>query len=694
MKLIVSIATPRCLAAVMLMFVFTFSALAQRHMERLGRGIVALRSSSTQVYVGWRLLGNDPDDIAFNLYRSANGGAAVKLNASPLTATTDYTDTPANLTITAYAYSVRPVIGGVEVADVFANTNSPTFTLPTNAPVRQYLSIPLQPVTPAPGDPTNATPYDVKFGWVGDLDGDGEYDLVVDRISAAQSQNVRQCVDAYKRDGTFLWRVDMGTNSNNTGNTQFESRPSTLSDGNWDGVTVFDMDGDGKAEVLLKTANGVIFGDGQVLSVPGASPDAQYISVLDGMTGAEKARIPWPADFISDGPMGMSFAIAYLNGVTPSLVVKGKNRQTSGAFNMLVCAFNFNGATLTQQWKWYNTTCPDGHQLRVADVNNDGKDEIVEVPYALNPDGTVLYNLGLQGIYHGNRFHITDMDPDRPGLETFLIQQDNSSLLATALIDTATGNPIKKWYSASVGDVSRGVALDLDPAHKGCEMFSTQPGIFDCKGNQIYANSVWPPEGLWWDADLGREFIDGAGDGQLAPTVQKFSPASDSSGRVYSIYKEGVHQAYGGRPAFWGDILGDWREEIVLVANDYSELRIYVSTIAATNRLYTLMHNPQYRCQTTIKGYTQASYVDYYLGWNMTQPQPPPQSMSKLVWRGDGTNVSGTRPRPRTGAPTGFTSAMPTPIPPSAIPVIPFSLTRPARTTPPLPCPARSRPAT
>ena len=171
------------------------------------------------------------------------------------------------------------------------------------------------------------------------------------------------------------------------------------------------------------------------------------------------------------------------------------------------------------------------------------------------------------------------------------------------------------------------------------EFYSTQPGIFDCKGNQVFANSVWPPEGIWWDADLGREFIERVASGQLAPTVNKFSPSSGTSGRVLSLYHDNVHQAYGGRPAFWGDIFGDWREETVLVTNDYSALFVYVSTTPATNRLYTLTQNPQYRDQITVKGYVQASYVDYYLGWGMTPPQPPPQSMANLIWRGDGTNV-------------------------------------------------------
>jgi fibronectin-binding autotransporter adhesin len=118
---------------------------AQRQMESLGRGLVALRSSSTQTYVGWRLLGNDPEDIAFNLYRSANGGAPIKVNASPITTTSNYVDTPPNLGATAYTYSVRPVLDGVEVADSWAHPSSAGATLPANASTRQYIPVPMQP---------------------------------------------------------------------------------------------------------------------------------------------------------------------------------------------------------------------------------------------------------------------------------------------------------------------------------------------------------------------------------------------------------------------------------------------------------------------------------------------------------------------------------------------------------------------
>src|SRR5581483_8904823 len=131
----------------------------------------------------------------------------------------------------------------------------------------------------------------------------------------------------------------------------------------------------------------------------------------------------------------------------------------------------------------------------------------------------------------------------------FAIQQLNPTLLATALQDLDTGQLLKKWYSSGIVDVGRGVTLDLDPSHRGCEFYSTQPGIFDARGNQIFANNVWAPEALWWDADLTREFEDGAGSGALSPVVNKFNPATGVTDRIYTLYNEdgGNHQAFGGR---------------------------------------------------------------------------------------------------------------------------------------------------
>ena len=606
------------------------TACAQRQLEWLGRGLSAHRkkSASTQVYVSWRLLGNDPEGIAFNLYRSANGGAPVKLNASPLTITTDYTDTPPNLASTAYTYSVKPVLGGVEVADVFAHPQSASASLPVNPPARQYFPIPLQ-----------ATPegaHRVKFCWVGDLDGNGEYDFVVNRDNTVADQ--KQYVEAYKRDGTFLWRMDMGPNSTNHYN--IEPGSSTIGVGHGDNLTVYDMDGDGKAEVLVRTASGVVFGNGATLVE--ADSSKQFLSVVNGLTGAEMARAPAPNPYLSDGPMNGHMGIFFPDGRRPSVLLAAKNRRNDGGFQGLTTVWDYRNGVLSQRWTYNADTldqhAPEGHQIRIGDPDNDGKDEFLDIGYGIDDNGQQLFNT--PEIVHGDRFHMGDLDPDRPGLETYLIQQNNGSGLATAYIEAGTGKFIRKWYAGGVVDVGRGVAADIDPNHKGYEMWSTQAGIYNVKGGQIYAGHPFPPEAIWWDGNLNREFVGVPGSSGESPVVDSFNPGNANAlSRMLTIYNDSAaptsnYQAYGGRPAFWGDLSGDWREEMLVVASDNSELRIYTTETPATNRLYTLMHNPQYRDQTTTKGYVQASYVDYYLGNGMTQPPPPPIVQAKLAWRG------------------------------------------------------------
>lgn len=606
---------------------------AQRQMEALNRGLVAVRKNSTQIYLSWRLHGNEAPGLGFNLYRSANGAAAVKLNATPVTSTTDYTDTPGstNLTNNAYSYFVRPVLNGVEQAD------SESVSLPVNPDQKQFLTVPLRADTGPNG------PYTVKFCWVGDLDGDGDYDFVVDRHSTLGAYE--QFLEAYTNDGVFLWRMAMGPNSVD----QYAHEPgsSAISVGHGDNVTVYDMDGDGRAEVLVRTSNGVVFGDGAVQTA-GANNTVQFLSAVNGQTGAELSRATVPNPRIADGPIAGHMGIAYLDGKRPSLIYSAKNREGSGDFHGAITAWDWRGGALTQRWTWENSGAvhaPEGHQIRIADVDNDGRDEFVDIGFVMDDDGTQLFNL--PEVVHGDRFHVADINPDRPGLETFIIQQNNATMLATAFYESGTGDMIRKWYAGSVVDVGRGIALDINPVHKGYEMYSTQPGIFNARGQQIYANSVWAPEGLWWDGDLGREFIDGAGSGAYNPVINKFNAATGNSDRVWSLYNDwgsySITQAYGGRPAFWGDILGDWREELVFIQSDYSALRIYTTTTPAANRLYTLMHNPQYRCQATTKGYVQASYVDYYLGFGMSSAVPPaPMTATDLVWSSGTTWDVGT----------------------------------------------------
>jgi autotransporter-associated beta strand protein len=632
----------RLVAFLLLVLLSCLPLRAQRQSENLGRGVVAMRPSSTEAYISWRLLGSDPADVAFNLYRSIGGGVATKVNATPIAATTDYRDTLAVADFTsAISYYVCPVVGGVEQAA------SASYTLPANTVAgRQFVSIPLS--TPRP-NPASTYNYDVKFCWVGDLDGDGEYDYVVDRISTfpVPDRGVgayigeRQYLEAYKRDGTFLWRMDMGPNSINQ--YVYEPGSSAISIGDSDNVTVFDLDGDGRAEVVVRTANGVTVADAggtQVASIATASDTDQFVSVFDGQTGAERARLALPNPWSQHGTLTNKCAIAFLDGVRPSVVVYGYNRADSSEFYRSFSAFDFRDGALTLRWNWAQNQAvqpgAEGHQIRIADVDNDGCDEICDIGHVVDHDGTQLFYTDLS---HGDRVHVADIDPDHPGLETYIIQQYSPKLIASALYGSGTGEMLVRRYMSSSGDVGRGIAIDIDPNHFGLEMYCTQPGVFDAKGNRIFANTIWPPEGLWWDGDLSREFVDGAGTGAYNPVINKFNPATGVVDRMVTLYNDDtgtytIRQAYGGRPAFLGDLFGDWREEMIFVTSDFTALRIYTTTTSATNRLYTLMQNPAYRGQTTTKGYWESPYTDYYLGTGMTPPPPAPVTSARLVWQG------------------------------------------------------------
>jgi autotransporter-associated beta strand protein len=572
------------------------SSYGQRRMENLGRGVVAVRSSATDVFVSWRLLGIEPADTAFNLYRSAGGAPAVKLNPAPLTGGTNFTDTTANLAV-ANAYFVRPVLLGTELAP------SASYTLPAGAPVRQFLQLPLQA----------APDTYVHLIWVGDLDGDGEFDFIVSRLSLVAGAPA--LIDAYKSNGTFLWRVNFGPNSVDPDN--IEPPSSSINAGHNDGVTVYDLDSDGRAEVIVKSANGVLFGDGQTLTA--VNNTVQFISVLDGLTGAERARAPVPDDYIADGPVAGHFGIAYLDGVKPSFIFKAKNRVGSGPFNLFVAAWDFNGTSLTQRWKFLrgNQNLPDNHQIRIVDVDRDGKDEICDGGYVIDDDGTLLYTLGTAGVVHGDRFHIGDLDPDRPGLEGFGIQQNNPSGLLYFIYDAATGAMIRQHFGG-IEDTARGTAADISAAHRGYEYWSFH-GIHEIKTGSVISpdpQRPWPNFRIWWDGDVLSENLN-------RELVEKWNPATGGVTRLLTASTDGALDSWRDAAQFYGDILGDWREEVVFEKSDHTAIMIFTTTTPSTTRLYTLAHNPEYRLCFTVKGYLQSNMLDYYLGDGMTPPPAP-----------------------------------------------------------------------
>jgi hypothetical protein len=567
-----------------------------RLMERLGRGVVAVRAGSGSVLVSWRLLGLDPAGIGFNVYRSAGGGAAVRLNPSVLTGGTNYTDTTANLG-QANAYHVRPVINGVEQAA------SGAFTLTANHAVEPVVRVPLR------------AGARVKFVWVGDLDGDGEYDYVLDR------QETQQKIEAYRSNGQFLWEVNMGPNS--VDRAEIEIASAAIDAGHYDGVTVYDLDSDGRAEVAVRIANGVRFGNGTTFTNP--DNNRQFIAILDGRTGVPRATAPVPTTYQADGPLAARFMACYLDGTRPSLVAYMKNRQDNGAFNLVTGAWAFNGQSLSQQWVWLrgNQDAPDGHNSRCVDVNGDGRDEVAEIGFVLNGNGTLRYSLAPRGVVHGDRWHIADMDPSRPGLEGYGVQQSNPSGLREYYYDAATGAMIWQHVEAGTADVGRGMAGDIDPRFPGMEVWSFS-GLYNAPTNRLTepntALSPWPQMGLWWDGDLTMELAN-------AGKIEKWDPANPADSarlpRLVSTGNYGAVTADRGEPNLVGDLFGDWREEIMYTNAAFTELIIFTTNQPTGTRLYTLAHNPAYRNDMTVKGYLQSHHVDYFLGNGMNAPPRP-----------------------------------------------------------------------
>jgi hypothetical protein len=449
--------------------------------------------------------------------------------------------------------------------------------------------------------------------WVGDLDGDGEYDYVVVRVNGTTGP---QYVEAYSRDGRALWQVDMGPNSNNLDN--IEPGSATLSVGHNDGLTVYDINSDGRAEVIVKTANGTKFGDGTTLS--NSNDNVQFISILDGTTGRELARAQVPNPVIADGPLAGHMGIGYFDGTYPSVVFKAKNRIGSGDFNLVMTAWDYRNGAITQRWTWRRTNqnAPDFHQIRVVDVDQDGKDEVADGGYVIDDNGSYLY--AVPGVVHGDRFHIGDFDPDHPGLEGFGIQQSNSSGLQLYYYDARTGAMLRQ-FTGAVTDMARGNAGDLDPTHRGYEFWSFS-GLYTVQSTaQIVADGSdpWPNFRIWWDGDTLSENLN-------QQWVSKWNSASPDRDGNKILRAASLGAIYGARDAaaFYGDIMGDWREEVIWEHSDHAHILIFTTTTASSTRLYTLPHNPEYRNCLTVKGYMQSHQIDYYLGDGMTIPPPVP----------------------------------------------------------------------
>lgn len=565
---------------------------ATRQMEYLDRGVVAVRSGNA-AFISWRSLATDDAATAFNVYRVTDGDTT-KLTTAALTAGTNYTDATADLTLDN-TYFVTTVLNGTE------KKTAGSHTMPANKTDGPFVTVPIQ----AGGT--------IHFVWVGDLNGDGSYDYVLDR-----PVDDEQKLEAYTNTGTLLWTLNLGANSANKNN--ISPGASTLNVGMWDGATVYDIDLDGKAEVLVRIADGVTFGDGTKFSLSGTN--AQAIAVLDGETGKLESYALTPTDYISVDPLACMMEIGYLDGSTPSLICWLKNRNSDKTFNSLMVAYHISNGKLVQQWK-YNVTSQGGgaeaHQIRIADVDYDGKDEVLHMGYCLNGDGTLRYVVPT--VVHGDRWYVGAFNKGDKVMMGYGIQQDHPSNLLEYHYNASTGDLVWTHYGdASCNgqcDVARGNIGDIDPNYPGYEVWSFQGAYNAATNTKIDTNYMYPVLRLWWDGDL---FAESYNDGK----IEKWDYTNKWVSRAattWNIY--GSSGSDRGVAMFHGDILGDWREESILVNYTTNELVIFTTNIPSDYRIYALAQNPAYRNHMTAKGYVQAAMLDYYLGDGMDTPPTP-----------------------------------------------------------------------
>jgi hypothetical protein len=599
-----------------------------RDMEYLDRAPVAVPTGEG-VFVSWRLLGLDARGTAFHVFRDGE-----RITDAPLRGATSLTD-PDGTADSVYR------IAQVRDGRITARTE------PFRVLAQEYQEIPVdRPEGGVTPDGVEYT-YHLNDASVGDLDGDGQYEIVQKWYPSNAKDNANSgytgntIIDAYTLGGERLWRIDLGRNIRSGAHyTQF---------------MVYDLDGDGRSEVVMKTADGTVDGAGTVMGDADADyrntsgrviEGPEFLTVFDGATGAAVDTIDYEPGRgnICDwgdctGNRGDRFlaGVAYLDGSHPS-VVMARGYYTRS----VLVAYDFDGESLSRRWIFDSNEAgaeyegQGNHNLSVADGDDDGRDEIVYGSMTVDDDGTPLYNTRLA---HGDAMHLSDHDPARPGLEVFAVHESMSASgnRGATFRDAATGEVL--WSMPASTDIGRGAAGDIDPAHPGAESWAvTATGAWNSREGELRAadgtllGTAIPSANfmIWWDGDPLREIFDHEFDEVEYPRggdpyIAKWNPGSGQQEVVLPL--EGVYSNNGtkGNPTLQADLMGDWREELVLPTRDDAALRIYTTAEETDLALPTLMHDPVYRLGVAWQNvaYNQPPWPGYFIGDGMTTPTRP-----------------------------------------------------------------------
>lgn len=575
-------------------------------MEKLGRGVVALRESPDKIVVSWRYLSQDPESQSFEIYRNGE-----KISKQPVKNVTYFVDTYSGEE--QAIYEVKPTLGN----------NSGSYTLPENAPIG-YVNIPLNTPERMVDEFGKEYTYNANDASIGDVDGDGEYEIILkwdpsnSRDNSQDGLTGTTLLDCYKIDGTQLWRIDLG--------------PNIRSGAHYTQFMVYDLDGDGKAEIVCKTADGTVDGTGKMIGNRKADYrnmkgrimwGPEYLTVFNGLTGKAMKTIDYVPERGGTGDAwGDKYAnrcdrflaaIAYLDGEHPSVVMcRGYYTRS------VLAAFDWDGKNLKQRWVFDSDTPgleaysgQGNHNLRVADVDGDGCDEIVYGQMTVDNTGKGLYSTGL---YHGDAIHLVS---DTKNEKYYVWGCHENKKDGTTLRDAATGEIILHFPSDK--DIGRCMAADIDPTHPGVELWSPNTGgvlSFDGKiimpqkefiseiASQVPANFR-----ILWDGDLLFEILDGN-------EISKYDWKKKQLDKLVVFNDCTWNNGTKRNPALQGDILGDWREEVMLRTKDNSALRIYVSTTPTQYRFHTFLEDPVYRVSIANQNvaYNQPAEAGFYFG--------------------------------------------------------------------------------